>query len=106
MDAALDLLFAAGESGRASIGVTATDPEGLQAQMELRIDVEEKPKTIISAPDAVIDDQVPDAVPPVEDSPIETDSPAEVEPAPSEDCHFVSSWRDDRIYCCSVVPTE
>ncbi len=87
VDAALDLLFAAGTSGRASIEVTATDPEGLQARMELRIDVEEQPETIVAPAEPVIDAPVPDPIPPLEDvtnedTPSEDDPPAEVEPAP------------------------
>jgi hypothetical protein len=42
VDTALNLWFASRQSGNATVDVTATDPSGLQTQLELRIEVEEK----------------------------------------------------------------
>ncbi len=66
VDAVLDLLFAEGEAGNATIGVTAIDPSGLQAQVELRVEVADAPVVEEDPQDPIVDDTVdtPDTIDP------------------------------------------
>lgn len=77
-DSALSLMFNAGETGRASIEVTAEDPEGLQAQIELRIEVEERAEPVHVAPS---DPVIPPEQVPTKSNESATDEPPSETPA-------------------------
>jgi hypothetical protein len=82
VDAALDVMFTAGQSGSGTVGVIASDPDGLEAQLELRIEVE--PKSVDPEPvDPEPVDPEPDDPEPVDPEPVNPEPPPVEDPAPS-----------------------